>query len=84
MERPEGGGRRKLAPDLTGKHAEISGPGEDKVSSPLAGTREVSGCDGLDSSRGRVQELGGFWDATGLSYFSEFLKEGPTHTQDSR
>lgn len=40
MERPEGG-RRKLAPDLTGKRGEIiSGPGEDEVSSPLAGTRE--------------------------------------------
>lgn len=79
MERPEGG-RRKLAPDLTGKHGElISGPGEDEVSSPLAaGTREISGCDGFETSRARAQELGGFWDAIGPSCFSEFLKGQPT------
>lgn len=68
-----------LAPDLTGKHGEIiSGPGEDEVSSPLAGTREISGCDGFETSRARAQELGGFWAAIGLSCFSEFLKGQPT------
>ena len=51
---------------------------EDEVSSPLAGTVEISGCDGFETSRARAQELGGFWDAIGLSCFSEFLKDQPT------
>ena len=46
----------------------------DKVSSPLAGTGEISGCDGFETSRAKAQELGGFWDAVDLSCFSDFLK----------
>ena len=48
------------------------------MSSPLAGTREISGCDGFETSRARAQELGGFWEAIGLSCFSEFLKAQQT------
>ena len=48
------------------------------MSSPLAGTGEISVCDGIETFRARAQELGGFWDAIGLSYFSEFLKDQPT------
>ena len=51
---------------------------EDEVSSPLAGTREISGCVGFETSRARAQELGDFWDAIGLSYLSEFLKGQPS------
>ena len=48
------------------------------MSSPLAGTREISGCVGFETSRARAQELGDFWDAIGLSYLSEFLKGQPS------
>ena len=48
------------------------------MSSPLARTGEISGCDGFETSRAVAQELGGFWDAIGLSCFSEFLKVQPT------
>ena len=48
------------------------------MSSPLAGTGEITGCDGFETSRARAQELGGFWDAIGLSCFSQFLKGQPT------
>ena len=51
---------------------------EDEVSSPLAGTGEISGCDGLETSRPRAQKLEGFWDAIGLSCFCEFLNGQPT------
>ena len=51
---------------------------EDEVSSPLAGTGEISVCDGFETSRAISQELGGFWDAIGMSCFSEFLKGQPT------
>lgn len=42
------------------------------------GTREISGCDVLEPSGARAQEMGGFWYAIGLSCFSEFLKGQPT------
>ena len=48
------------------------------MSSQLAGTGDVSGCDGFETSRARAQELGGFWDVIVLSCFSEFLKGQPT------
>ena len=48
------------------------------MSSPLAGTGEISGCDGFETSRARAQELGSLGDAIGLSRFSEFLKGQPT------
>ena len=51
---------------------------EDEVSSPLAGTGEMSGYDGFDTSRARAQELGGFWNLIGLSCFFEYLKGQPT------
>ena len=50
---------------------------EDEVSSLLARNGEISGCDGFETSRAAAQELGGFWDAIGLSCFSEFLKGQP-------
>ncbi len=50
----------------------------DEVSSPLAGTREIYGCDGFETSRARAQEVGGFWDVIGLSCLSGFLKGQPT------
>ena len=33
--------------------------------------------DGFETSRASSQKLGGFWDAIGLSCFSEFLKANP-------
>ena len=51
---------------------------EDEVSSPLAGSGEISEREGFETSRARAQELGGFLDAICLSCFSEFLKGHPT------
>ena len=48
------------------------------MSSALAGTGEISGYDGFETSISRAQELGGFWDAKGLSCFYELLKGQPT------
>ena len=50
----------------------------DEVSSPLAGTGEISGCDGFETPRDTTQEQGVFWDEIGLSCFAEFLKGQPT------
>ena len=49
----------------------VLGRESELVSSPLAGTREIAGCDGLEPSRARVQELGG---GQFLGCFSASLK----------
>ena len=57
----------------------VLGRESELVSSPLAGTREIAGCDGLEPSRARVQELRG----GAVSGMFLCVPKGPTHIKDA-